>query len=59
MIQAMEGKCIRITKNLRICGDNHAFMKLISKSEGKMIIIRDPVWFHHSQDGVSSCGDYW
>jgi hypothetical protein len=41
MIHAVEGKCIRIMKNLRICGDCHVFMKLVSKSEGKMIIIRD------------------
>ncbi|KAK3123839.1 hypothetical protein QOZ80_8AG0636810 [Eleusine coracana subsp. coracana] len=59
MMHTMEGKPIRIMKNLRICGDCHAFMKLVSKSEGKVIIIRDPVRFHHFQDGVCSCGDYW
>uniref|UniRef100_A0A0A9CJK2 DYW domain-containing protein n=1 Tax=Arundo donax TaxID=35708 RepID=A0A0A9CJK2_ARUDO len=58
-MQAMEGKPIRIMKNLRICGDCHTFAKLVSKSERKMIIIRDPVRFHHFQDGVCSCGDYW
>ncbi|KAJ1254461.1 hypothetical protein BS78_K059500 [Paspalum vaginatum] len=56
---AMEGKPIRIMKNLRICGDCHAFAKLVSKSEGKTIIIRDPVRFHHFQVGACSCGDYW
>ncbi|WVZ92211.1 hypothetical protein U9M48_038294 [Paspalum notatum var. saurae] len=56
---AMEGKPIRIMKNLRICGDCHAFAKLVSKSEGKTVIIRDPVRFHHFQDGVCSCADYW
>ncbi|KAG2579878.1 hypothetical protein PVAP13_6NG312700 [Panicum virgatum] len=58
-MHAMEGKPIRIMKNLRICGDCHAFAKLISKSEGKVIIIRDPVRFHHFQDGACSCSDYW
>ncbi|KAF8690121.1 hypothetical protein HU200_041359 [Digitaria exilis] len=58
-MRAMEGKPIRIMKNLRICGDCHAFAKLVSKSEGKVIIIRDPVRFHHFQDGACSCGDYW
>ncbi|EEC80597.1 hypothetical protein OsI_22944 [Oryza sativa Indica Group] len=58
-MNAMEGKPIRIMKNLRICGDCHAFAKLVSKSEGKVIIIRDPVRFHHFQDGVCSCNDYW
>ncbi|KAL6644554.1 hypothetical protein ACP70R_016162 [Stipagrostis hirtigluma subsp. patula] len=59
MMHAMEGKPIRIMKNLRICGDCHAFAKLVSKSEDKVVIIRDPVRFHHFQDGVCSCGDYW
>ncbi|XP_040380736.1 pentatricopeptide repeat-containing protein At2g03880, mitochondrial isoform X2 [Oryza brachyantha] len=58
-MNVMEGKPIRIMKNLRICGDCHAFVKLVSKSEGKVIIIRDPVRFHHFQDGVCSCNDYW
>ncbi|XP_062190969.1 pentatricopeptide repeat-containing protein At2g03880, mitochondrial [Phragmites australis] len=58
-MRAMEGKPIRIMKNLRICGDCHSFAKLVSKSEDKVIIIRDPVRFHHLQDGVCSCGDYW
>jgi hypothetical protein len=40
MIQAVEGKCIRIM-NLRICSNCHTFMKLVSKCEGKMIIIGD------------------
>ncbi|KAK1606337.1 hypothetical protein QYE76_030010 [Lolium multiflorum] len=58
-MNSMEGKPVRIMKNLRICGDCHSFVKLVSKSEGKVIIIRDPVRFHHFQDGVCSCGDYW
>jgi pentatricopeptide repeat protein len=58
-MNSMEGKPVRIMKNLRICGDCHSFVKLVSKSEGKVIIIRDQVRFHHFQDGVCSCGDYW
>ncbi|KAF0904365.1 hypothetical protein E2562_033571 [Oryza meyeriana var. granulata] len=58
-MNAMEGKPIRIMKNLRICGDCHTFAKVVSKSEGKVIIIRDPVRFHHFEDGVCSCDDYW
>ncbi|WOL13960.1 hypothetical protein Cni_G22740 [Canna indica] len=53
------GKPIRIMKNLRICGDCHTFAKLVAKSEGKAIIIRDQVRFHRFHDGVCSCGDYW
>ncbi|KAG6485649.1 pentatricopeptide repeat-containing protein At2g03880, mitochondrial-like [Zingiber officinale] len=52
-------KPIRIMKNLRICGDCHAFAKLVAKSERVTIIIRDHVRFHHFKDGVCSCGDYW
>jgi hypothetical protein len=58
-MHAVDGKPIRIMKNLRICGDCHAFAKLVSKSEGRVIVIRDPVRFHHFQDGACSCGDYW
>ncbi|PKA61525.1 Pentatricopeptide repeat-containing protein [Apostasia shenzhenica] len=59
MMYSMEGKSIRIMKNLRICGDCHAFAKLVSKAEGKVIVIRDPVRFHHFCNGACSCGDYW
>lgn len=58
-MNSVEGKPIRIMKNLVICGDCQAFARLVSQSEGKAIIIRDPVRFHHFQDGLCSCGDYW
>ncbi|XP_010536458.1 PREDICTED: pentatricopeptide repeat-containing protein At2g03880, mitochondrial [Tarenaya hassleriana] len=53
------GKVIRIRKNLRICGDCHVFFKLTSKLENCSIAIRDPIRYHHFQDGRCSCGDYW
>ncbi|XP_072992230.1 pentatricopeptide repeat-containing protein At2g03880, mitochondrial [Typha latifolia] len=59
MVNSTKGKPIRIMKNLRICGDCHSFAKLVSKTEEKIIIIRDPVRFHHFEGGVCSCGDYW
>lgn len=52
-------KSVRIRKNLRICGDCHVFAKLLAKMENRSIIIRDPVRYHHFQDGACSCGDYW
>ncbi|KAL3002858.1 hypothetical protein AAZX31_08G077800 [Glycine max] len=52
-------KTIRIWKNLKICGDCHKFEKLIAKLEQRHIVIRDPILYHHFQDGVCSCGDYW
>ncbi|XP_065851724.1 pentatricopeptide repeat-containing protein At2g03880, mitochondrial [Euphorbia lathyris] len=53
------GQIIRIRKNLRICGDCHLFAKLVSKMENRVIVIRDPIRYHHFRDGVCSCGDYW
>ncbi|PIN06643.1 hypothetical protein CDL12_20802 [Handroanthus impetiginosus] len=54
-----KGKTIRIRKNLRICGDCHVFSKLLAKLENRSIVIRDPIRYHHFEDGACSCGDYW
>ncbi|XP_020213429.1 pentatricopeptide repeat-containing protein At5g04780, mitochondrial [Cajanus cajan] len=50
---------IRIIKNLRICGDCHTFMKLISKFTSREIVVRDTNRFHHFKDGLCSCGEFW
>lgn len=50
---------IRITKNLRVCGDCHTATKFITKILGRTIIVRDASRFHHFKDGLCSCGDYW
>ncbi|CAI9103854.1 OLC1v1002427C1 [Oldenlandia corymbosa var. corymbosa] len=50
---------IRVTKNLRICGDCHTAMKFISKIYEREIIVRDVNRFHHFKNGSCSCGDYW
>ncbi|CAL1378056.1 unnamed protein product [Linum trigynum] len=50
---------VRIIKNLRICADCHAVMKLISKIVKRDIIVRDMNRFHHFENGICSCGDYW
>ncbi|KAI3770683.1 hypothetical protein L6452_01824 [Arctium lappa] len=52
-------KMVRIFKNLRICGDCHEYMKLVSSITNKNIVIRDAKRFHHFQDGACSCQDYW
>ncbi|KAK1309899.1 Pentatricopeptide repeat-containing protein [Acorus calamus] len=44
---------IRIIKNLRVCGDCHNALKIISKIVGRLIIARDTKRFHHFQDGGS------
>ncbi|KAI3524702.1 hypothetical protein L1887_03365 [Cichorium endivia] len=50
---------LRIIKNLRICGDCHNAIKIMSKIVGRELIVRDNKRFHHFKDGVCSCGDYW
>lgn len=53
------GMPIRVMKNLRVCGDCHSAIKLISKVTGRVIILRDANRFHHFKDGLCSCNDYW
>lgn len=51
--------CIRLFKNLRVCGDCHSWIKYVSKAVGRDIVARDAKRFHHIRDGLCSCGDYW
>ncbi|CAM8891773.1 unnamed protein product [Rhodiola kirilowii] len=50
---------IRIIKNLRVCVDCHTATKFISKVTERVIVVRDANRFHHFNDGVCSCDDYW
>lgn len=50
---------LRIIKNLRICGDCHNAVKIMSRLVGRELIVRDNKRFHHFKDGKCSCGDYW
>jgi pentatricopeptide repeat protein len=59
LINTSPGTLIRITKNLRVCGDCHNATKFISKIVGREIIVRDPNRFHHFKNGLCSCSDYW
>ncbi|GKD07198.1 pentatricopeptide repeat-containing protein [Tanacetum coccineum] len=59
LISTPERTPIRMTKNLRVCGDCHTFMKIVSAVEQREIIVRDAKRFHHVREGVCSCGDYW
>ncbi|CAI0462833.1 unnamed protein product [Linum tenue] len=54
-----EARPIQVIKNLRICGDCHVVIKLISKMYNREIIVRDRVRFHRFKDGTCSCRDYW
>ncbi|KAL5573026.1 hypothetical protein UlMin_022623 [Ulmus minor] len=50
-------KTIRIFKNLRMCGDCHDVMKLISRIKHREIVVRDIKHFHHFKEGTCSCLD--
>lgn len=54
-----EKSTIRIVNNLRICGDCHSFMKFVSLSYDREIILRDNYRFHRFNDGQCSCREYW
>eukprot|EP01018_Ginkgo_biloba_P028506 Gb_30190 [translate_table: standard] len=59
ILNTCPGMPLRITKNLRVCGDCHTFTKFITKIVEREIIVRDANRFHHFKDGLCSCGDYW
>lgn len=59
LLETSDGAPIRITKNLRVCGDCHTFCKLVSKCFERQLIVRDANRFHYFKNGLCSCGDFW
>ncbi|KAJ0964880.1 hypothetical protein J5N97_026018 [Dioscorea zingiberensis] len=59
ILNSPRGKPIRVTKNLRVCGDCHEVAKFISKMAAREIILRDSNRFHHFKEGRCSCRGYW
>ena len=59
LIATPPGTPIQIVKNLRVCGDCHTVIKLISMFEAREIVVRDSNRFHHFKGGLCTCGDYW
>ena len=59
LINTSPGTTIKITKNLRVCGDCHIASKFISRIVRREIIVGDVNRFHHFKDGLCSCRDYW
>jgi len=59
LISTPPGTSLRIFKNLRVCGDCHTATKFISKIVGRVIIVRDANRFHHFENSLCSCRDYW
>ncbi|GER43650.1 pentatricopeptide repeat-containing protein [Striga asiatica] len=59
LLVGVPGSVMRVVKNLRICLDCHTFMKMVSKIEGREIMVRDNNRFHYFKDNACSCNDYW
>ncbi|CAL0308420.1 unnamed protein product [Lupinus luteus] len=59
ILTSLPGTPIRITKNLRICGDCHSAITYISMIIDHEIILRDSSRFHHFKNGSCSCKGYW
>ncbi|KAL8554983.1 hypothetical protein ACS0TY_002969 [Phlomoides rotata] len=59
LLASKPGSVIRVVKNMRICWDCHAAMKIISEVEGREIIVRDNNRFHCFKNNACSCNDYW
>jgi pentatricopeptide repeat protein len=58
IMNSAPGTTIQVIKNLRVCGDCHTVIKLISKIVNREIVVRDSKRFHHFRNGLCSCGDY-
>ncbi|KAF6164418.1 hypothetical protein GIB67_025244 [Kingdonia uniflora] len=59
VLNSPPGKTVRVTKNLRVCGDCHEMGKFLSNLEEKEIFLRDSSGFHHFKHGRCSCRGYW
>ncbi|XAR69760.1 hypothetical protein NMG60_11001470 [Bertholletia excelsa] len=59
LLNTGSGTEILVIKNLRICGDCHLFVKLVSKVVDRQFVVRDATRFHHFKGGACSCNDYW
>ncbi|KAL4201509.1 hypothetical protein AMTRI_Chr02g258990 [Amborella trichopoda] len=59
LINTSQQTPVRITKNLRVCGDCHTVTKLISNIVNRDIIVRDAHRCHHFRNGSCTCGDFW
>lgn len=59
LIATPPGTSLQIVKNLRVCGDCHTVIKLITMIERREIVVRDTNRFHHFRGGICSCRDFW
>ncbi|KAL5807830.1 hypothetical protein ACOSQ3_028521 [Xanthoceras sorbifolium] len=59
LISTRPGVPLYIFKNLRICQDCHAAMKIASEIYNREIVVRDRNRFHCFKQGSCSCSDFW
>ncbi len=59
LISTPPGTTLHIFKKLWMCGDCCCAIKDISKIVERKIIVRDANCFHHFENGLCSCKDYW
>lgn len=59
LIKSKSGPPIRVFKKLRICKDCHDWMKFVSKSYEREIVMRDINRFHRFVGGICTCRDFW
>ena len=59
LLNTEAGSEIVVIKNLRVCGDCHSFLKVVSANTNRAFLVRDASRFHRFDGGVCSCKDYW
>ncbi|KAK1263861.1 Pentatricopeptide repeat-containing protein [Acorus gramineus] len=53
------GRPVRVVKNVRVCGDCHAFFGCVSAVTGRVVLLRDSTGVHCFEGGQCSCGGCW
>jgi hypothetical protein len=59
LINTAPGTSPQKIKDLQVCEDCQTSIKFISKIVEEEIMPRDANCFHHFEDAVCSCMDYW
>ncbi|PKU63430.1 pentatricopeptide repeat-containing protein At4g35130, chloroplastic [Dendrobium catenatum] len=59
LISSALGTPVLVKKNIRICNDCHSAIKKISSFTGREIVVGDSSIYHHFNNGLCCCGDYW
>ncbi|KAG2592567.1 putative pentatricopeptide repeat-containing protein At3g11460, mitochondrial [Panicum virgatum] len=59
LLNTEAGSAIVVINNLRVCGDCHSLLKVVSGIANRAFLVRDASRFHRFEAGVCSCKDYW